>query len=633
MKKRLIAAAIVLCLLIALFPAAFADGEEVTEVGIEAALVKAREKNEWIKSHTADEIAAAEGIYYWDVISPTGETSLPEPQLTVTEEMSWQDVIDMLFEKYGIKPGSERLTIGYYNTLTGEEQYYLPDTYKVSASMFKVPLNMIFTDRISGGEMSFDDDIYGSTYSRHQYRTIVRSDNSCSETLINYLGGYSAFKELQIPYLGNNPADDIGYLYSVDNYYTARQFINILSLLYYQNDRFPGIIENMLQAEPYNYFKEYEHDYPIAQKYGFVSQTEGEVKHTYINSCAIAYTDTPFFMVLFTDNLNDAYNVMSEFSLLMCQYTNIQAEKTAREQEEARIAEEEAQRLAEEEAQRAAAEAEARAAEEAAAAEAAANVLPEDKEQTGRTAKAPIFEKTVGSIPVEDFIVLIAIFFAVIAATVIIFRNNGAGRINGTWGTLAIVCAGLGLASCVFGKNIGTLISRPDGNPQETVIAFCEAITAGDYSKACDYLIDYSDLGLGGEPESEEGRLLFDALKNSYAYTISTSPVVNGMNAVQRLSFRYLNLNSIIAAVGDRVPQLLDGIVQTRPASQVYDASGGYLEAVTDEVYRKALTEVLSDPSKYYTPSEFDVELEYRSGKWMMSMNRDFLNALTGGAA
>ena len=631
MKKRLTAAVIALCLIIAFIPAALADGEETTEVGIEAALAKAREKNEWIKSHTAQEIADAEGIYYWDVISPTGETSLPEPQLAVTEDMTWQDVIDMLFEKYGIDPDSERLTIGYYNTLTGEERYYLPDTYKVSASMFKVPLNMIYTDRISGGEMSFDDDIYGASYSWYQYRTLVRSDNNCSMTLINYLGGYSAFKELQIPYLGNNPVDDIGYLYSVDNYYTARQFINILRMLYYENERFPGIIENMLQAEPYNYFKEYEHDWPIAQKYGFVEQTEGETKHTYINSCAIAYTDTPFFMVLFTDNLNDAYNVMSEFSVLMCQYTNIQAEKTAREQEEKRIAEEEMQRLAEE-AEKAAADAEAQAA--ASASEAASDVQSSEQTQPSRKlAKEPIVEKTVGSFPVEDFVILIAIFFAMIAAAVIIFRNNGAGRINGVCGIIAIICAGIALASCVIGMNMGTIISRPDGNPQETVIAFCDSITAGDYSKACEYLSDYSDLGLGSEPESEEGRMLFDALKNSYAYTVGSAPVINGLNAVQHMSFRFLNLESVAAAAGNRVPQLLEGIVQTRPASQVYDETGGYLKSVTDEVYHKALTEELSDPSKYYSSSEFDVELEYCDGKWMMSMNRDFLNALTGGAS
>ena len=142
-----------------------------------------------------------------------------------------------------------------------------------------------------------------------------------------------------------------------------------------------------------------------------------------------------------------------------------------------------------------------------------------------------------------------------------------------------------------------------------------------------------TDLGLGSEPESEEGRMLFDALKNSYAYTVGSAPVINGLNAVQHMSFRFLNLESVAAAAGNRVPQLLEGIVQTRPASQVYDESGGYLKSVTDEVYHKALTEELSDPSKYYSSSEFDVELEYCDGKWMMSMNRDFLNALTGGAS
>lgn len=223
-----------------------AYAEDIPEPGLEKALAKADAFNAWMRECTDQEIADEMGISVWTVLSPYGTEAPPEPLITVSEGDTWDDLVHRLLEKYGVD--EESVGIGYYNTVTGEEHYINPDQYMVSASMFKVPLNMIFADKISSGEMALDTDIWGMPYNWYQYKSIVESDNERSYTLMQWLGGYSFFKDLQIPYLGNDPRDDLGDAYGNDNYYNARQFIHVLQMLYDEPARFPGILENMLQA-------------------------------------------------------------------------------------------------------------------------------------------------------------------------------------------------------------------------------------------------------------------------------------------------------------------------------------------------------------------------------------------------
>ena len=298
-----------------------ASAEDISEPGLEKALAKADAFNAWMRERTDQQIADEMGISVWNVLSPYGTEAPPDPLLTVSEGDTWDDLVHRLLEKYGAEEGS--VGIGYYNTVTGEEHYINPDQYLVSASMFKVPLNMIFADKISSGEMALDTDIWGMPYSWYQYKSIVESDNERSYTLMQWLGNYAAFKEQQIPYLGNDPRKDLGAAYDNENYYNARQFIHILRMLYDEPARFPGILENMLQAEPYSYFHQYERRYPIAQKYGFVQQEEPHRGfHTYINTCGIVFADQPFCIVMFTDNVSLAYDLISEFCMVMCDYTD-----------------------------------------------------------------------------------------------------------------------------------------------------------------------------------------------------------------------------------------------------------------------------------------------------------------------
>ena len=269
------------------------------------------------------------------------------------DDKSWEQVVEEFLQSWGADPDS--VGLGYYNTVTGEEQYWNGDKYMVSGSMYKVPLNMAFAAKVASGEMDWDTTIGAFSYERLLEGSIVHSDNEYAKILWYHLGNgrYRTYRQIIAPLMGEDP-DTVDAKYYENNFFTPRQMIFCLRELYENQENYPRIIETMQRAEPTEYFKRRERRFNIAHKYGFLQETY----HLYMNDCGIAFTDDPIVFVMFTDNVAHAYDVMTEFCTLMCDYA--QYRHVLRLEEEAAEAErqrQEAERL----------EAERRAAEEAAA--------------------------------------------------------------------------------------------------------------------------------------------------------------------------------------------------------------------------------------------------------------------------
>ena len=72
-------------------------------------------------------------------------------------------------------------------------------------------------------------------------------------------------------------------------------------------------------------------------------------------------------------------------------------------------------------------------------------------------------------------------------------------------------------------------------------------------------------------------------------------------------------------------------MVQTLPASRIYDSDGNYLEEFIDAAYQQALDEILSGCDKYYTTELIETTLSYSDKRWLLNMSSDLLSALCGG--
>lgn len=273
-----------------------------------------------------------------------------EPEYSF-EGMDWDAIISEFLTENDIDP--DTLAFGYYNTVTGEEHYFNADRYMIAASLYKLPLNMHFAEKVASGEIGWDTVYEGYTYEVIQQYSIVYSNNELSEMLEHQIGTYREYKLAIAAILGVDPENVDGEYFS-GNCFTPRQMIHALKLLWEEPERFPRILDYMKIASPDSYFSLWEDRFEIAHKYGCLVR-DG---NTYVNDSAIVYTDDPILLVMFTKNCKGGVTTLAQYCTLMCDYAQYtrevrlleEAEAAARAEEEARAAEE-AERAEREEAE------------------------------------------------------------------------------------------------------------------------------------------------------------------------------------------------------------------------------------------------------------------------------------------
>ena len=205
------------------------------------------------------------------------------------------------------------------------------------------------------------------------------------------------------------------------------------------------------------------------------------------------------------------------------------------------------------------------------------------------------------------------------------------GKFRLFWLILAVLFAGMAGVACFYAAMYGSIYNRPDADPAETVTRFFESIRARNYPEAYACLSDYASLGLEKEPESAEARAMYDALRNSYSYTLSGSSSVTGLEASQRVVLRALNLRMTENAVQQRVNGILEELVTTMPESEVYDGNGGYLTSFTDTIYKEALNQALQNIDTLCSDTQLLIQLKYMDGTWKIVTDRNLMTALIGG--
>ena len=205
------------------------------------------------------------------------------------------------------------------------------------------------------------------------------------------------------------------------------------------------------------------------------------------------------------------------------------------------------------------------------------------------------------------------------------------GRIKKFWVGITILLMAAALILCVFASWRGSLYIKPSGNPQYTVTRFFDALLGGRYSQAYACLSDYASLGLEKEPESAEAKQVYDAIRNSFNYTLSGSSTVHGLEATQRVVLHSMNLRMTENAIQQRVNGILEEMVQTLPANEVYDGNGGYLTSFTDAIYVEALNQALQNTEMLSTDTQLEMQLKYQDGMWKIVTDRNLMTALVGG--
>ena len=511
------------------------------------------------------------------------------------EADDWDRIIEQFLADHDVVP--EQVAMGYYNTVTGEEHYLRGDEYMETGSTYKVPLNMVYAERIYNGEMTFDTKVAGARYEYLQYMTIVWSNNEDATYLWQELGEYGTFRDAIADYMGVDP-ETVEAKYYRNRYFTARQVISCLKTLYTEPERFPGVIDCMLLAEPEKYFNYHQQDYPIAHKYGYID--EGGV--LYLCDSGICYTDDPIIIVLFTEGVRRPNTFLADYCTLMCDY----AERTR------------AERLAREEAENAAAQP---AIDNGLASQVFASVTPAGTEKTYTT-------EGKGALPVLPAIIISAAGLAALYAVIIAAKKK---KIRPVPGVLSVLFAAAALALCVTGMTRGTLYSRTEGDPRDAVTGFFDALISGDQADACGFLADYADLGLDNVPDDPVSAEMIRALRESYSYELAGDCVTNGLSAKQTVRLRYLDYAKMSEDLQCNTNECVRLLVDRLSKEEIYDADSGYREEFIAQAYAEAVEMTLSHKEDYYSSGLIDLDLIFRNGRWLINTSPELLAALCGG--
>ena len=550
------------------------------------------------------------------------------------DDKSWEQVVEEFLQSWGADPDS--VGLGYYNTVTGEEQYWNGDKYMVSGSMYKVPLNMAFAAKVASGEMDWDTTIGAFSYERLLEGSIVHSDNEFAKILWEHLGNgrYRTYRRVIAPLMGEDP-DTVDAKYYENNFFTPRQMIFCLRELYENQENYPRIIETMQRAEPTEYFKRRERRFNIAHKYGFLQETY----HLYMNDCAVAFTDDPIVFVMFTDNTVHAYDVMADFCTLMCDYAQYHhALRTAQEEVEAERQRLEAERLEQErqEQERLAQEQQEQTVPETSVSaspteQPSAVVSAAPQREENRSAEAAEEQQKKGLTPGS----LAAIGGVVLAMVLALAGLAAIGRHfrvrPGIFLVLTVLLS-LGALGKIVWPAFEDARDKPRGDPQETVVNFLGALSRGDTAEAYARMDYVESLGLDYVPQRESQKQLFDAMRRTFSAEIYGDCTVNGERAYQQVSCRYLDVDKLNTEARSQALIYISRYVSSHSVGELYNENGNYRPELMWEAWDQAVLELLQQhPEDYRSSTGIQLELRWHDGAWHVVPGDKLLQLLTGG--
>ncbi len=247
---------------------------------------------------------------------------------------------------------ADRVGIGFCYTATGDEWFYNPDTWFYPASVYKVPLMMVLSERVSAGMVSEQELIGGLELPTVFEYIIIHSNNDYAHAVRTFLGGDEVWRAEAKQYAGL--ADDY---YDPDYmqycYFSPRYITRVLETLFTaEPGRFPRVLDCMLRADQAHYFRlpDEMHPYDIAQKYGsYYDNQNTNWNHT----VGIIYTPNPIILAVMTRDVGNYEWVIGQFAARFKDYALTLDEKLEPfvEEKQAQEAEYEAQVQAQQEAE------------------------------------------------------------------------------------------------------------------------------------------------------------------------------------------------------------------------------------------------------------------------------------------
>lgn len=201
---------------------------------------------------------------------------------------------------------------------------------------------------------------------------------------------------------------------------------------------------------------------------------------------------------------------------------------------------------------------------------------------------------------------------------------------------LSLLTAVAALALCLFWPGSDTLDPLPapelhaQGDPYDTVSAFFEAVSAGDWQAADACLPEGESLAALLGTDSEELSTLRSVLAENRAWRLRGGSVIEGLEARQSVSLSGLDLGALQPELDSAAEAELTALCRQRARRDLADENGAYWPELRREVWEEKLSALLEHPEDYAASAELELRLRYRPDGWHMENTGELLRALSG---
>lgn len=196
---------------------------------------------------------------------------------------------------------------------------------------------------------------------------------------------------------------------------------------------------------------------------------------------------------------------------------------------------------------------------------------------------------------------------------------------------LAIGASVFTIKLCIHADASQPVIVSDTELPEERVAEFFDCIVGGDYTTAEEIIGIGASLGLDTEPHDSIGKLVFDALRQSFSYELVGECSVSGVSAAQRVVITYLNIPAVIAAQKEPTKLRLEQYVEEAElSSEVFDESGAFRYEVAIRALYEVTEEILENAYSYYVTDEIEISLTYTGDGWYLQPSEELFRILSG---
>ena len=256
-----------------------------------------------------------------------GISEIGEDQNTEVENKDNSQFIDMSLAKdieaYFQENGIDHEKVAYCITdLEHNIKYSMNEKDEfIAASIYKLPLAMLYYDKVNEGEYTLDSTF---TYSGYMHEDagvissdygigsqvplsdllndlIIYSDNDAGHILYENLGGWKEYKEAMTKYTDSISEN----YYTMDNVTTANTMNDVVTYLYDHKEDYKGLIKNMEEAEPGEYLDR-NTQLSMPQKYGMYDSA--------LNSVGFVECNTSYSIVVLTSLGDKGADVMANIN-------------------------------------------------------------------------------------------------------------------------------------------------------------------------------------------------------------------------------------------------------------------------------------------------------------------------------